>query len=285
MKNFEKMAIVRHLEDINNLKEFGLDGILKPNQERESDKISKELIDLAVEEGAEVIDIFSSNQNRASETARKLDESINSIKPGFSKLNIDKRIRDLNQGTPNLPGDYSEGQDFEPLRDAWNIFWDETFVKKDLLYRFGSPESSDGIRKFPELEGAFSEYGECYAQLAERLYDFTYELFTQEKQSKPNNMIGLVGHSITFGVMHELAVISKDYTDKFPNKPIPLGELPKITWEYFDKLKKGVLNKNPEYGEINFCDITKMKDEIFLENLSVERDVLRGLMKQSNVQY
>lgn len=285
MKEFEKMAIVRHLEDHDDLKKFELDGILKPGQEEEVFKISDELIELALDDDSESIDLFSSSKKRSLETAQKLHDTINDIKPGFAKMTEDVRVADLNQGTLNLPENYSEGQNFQPLRDAWDIFWDETFVKGDLLYRFGSPVSSDGTRKFPKLEGAFLEYGECYAQLAERLYDFVYDLFTQERYLRDKRTIGLVGHSITFGVMHELAVIAKDYNEEFPTVPIPLGELPKITWEYFEKLKNSVLSKNPEYGEVGFCDISGLKDEVFLENISVERDMLRAIMKQSNVQY
>ncbi len=283
MENLEKMVTVRHLEDVDNLKEFGLNSSLREGQEELVEKTAEELINLAKKEGATYIDIFASDQKRTSETAVALQKSINDKAPDFSEITVDHRLNDLNQGTLNLPEGYLEGEVFQPLREAWKVFWDETFVKGDMLYRFGSPVSSDGSRNFSKLEGGFLEYGECYAQMAERLYDFIYSLLNQENEIPVKRLLGLVGHSITFGIMHELAVISKDYMSR-PMKPIPFGELPKITWEYFAKLKDSVLKENPKYGEIALFDITHLKDEVFLEHVAIERDALRALLKQSNVQ-
>jgi len=284
MEKIDQMIAVRHLEDVNDLKKFGLNGGLEAGQEELAKKAALELITFAQQEGASYIELFASGQRRTSETAELLESAVSEVIPNFCEINTDTRLADLHQGQLNLPENYKEGDMFEPLRDGWNVFWDETFNKGDLLYKFGQDTSTDGQRKFPKLEGEFLKPGECYAQMAERYYDFLCSVLTQELSVPSKRLIAIIGHSITFGIMHELAVIAKDYI-KPPMKPIPFGDLPRLTWEYFDKLKDGVLKNNPKYGEIALFDITYLKDEVFIEQLAIERDALRGLMTQSNVQY
>ncbi|MES3005441.1 MAG: hypothetical protein V4664_00680 [Patescibacteria group bacterium] len=283
MKERELVVGIRHFEDINVLRKFGLNAGLKEGQEDLAYESAKSLIELAEDKGATYIEMFSSDQKRTCETAILINEAVQELKPNFSEVNIDRRLSDLNQGELNLGPEYKDGERFEPLKEAWDCFWEETFNNGDLLYRFGDSKSMDGARKYDKLEGKFLKLGECYAQMAERYYDFLCSLLNQEASAPSSRLVTIVGHSITFGIMHELSLIAKDYNYPY-TKPIDFGELPKLTWEYFDKLKSGVLSKNPGYGEIAVFDISYLKDNAFIEQLSVERDALRSLMFQSNVQ-
>lgn len=284
MKENSPAIGIRHFEDINALSTEGLNAGLIEGQEDLSESTAKSLVSKAYEGGFDYIEIFASDQKRTSETALMLKNSIDEIKPGFNEVNIDHRLRDLDQGELNLGPNYVDGEKFKPLQDAWTHFWDETFTRGDLLYRFGESISRDGSRTFSDIENKFLKPGECYAQMAERYYDFLYTLLSQEMVCPSKRLITLVGHSITFGIMHELAEIAKDYGHPF-NRPITFGSLPDLTWKYFDKLKSTVLAKNPIFGQMAIFDISYLKDEKFISELEVERDVLRALMMQSNVQY
>lgn len=278
------MIGVRHFEDINAIRKFGTDAGLHEGQENLAMETAQQLIIIAEENEASRIELFSSDHKRTSETATLVDEAIKELKPGFSEVRIDSRLRDLGQGEVILPSEYRDGELFEPLRDAWGYFWSETFEKGDMLYRFGESTSRDGSRTYPKLEGAFSVPGECYAQLAERYYDFIYSVLLQQSTQSPKILTAVVGHSITFGIMHELSQIAKDYSHPY-RRPIGFGNLPQLTWQYFDKLKSTVLAGNPGFGEMAVFDVSDLKDEAFIEQIAIERDALRALMTQSNVSY
>lgn len=284
MKEQAPMIGIRHFEDVNAIRKFGTDAGLHEGQENLATETAQQLIRIAEENEASRIELFSSDHKRTSETATLVDEAIKELKPGFSEVKIDSRLRDLDQGEVILPSEYRDGELLEPLRDAWGHFWSETFEKGDMLYRFGESVSRDGSRKYSKLEGVFSVPGECYAQLAERYYDFIYSVLSQESTQASKSLMVVVGHSITFGIMHELSQIAKDY--RYPYRRfIGFGNLPKLTWQYFDKLKSTVLARNPSFGEMAVFDVSDLKDTIFIEQIAIERDALRALMTQSNVQY
>lgn len=278
------MIGIRHFEDINAIRKFGTDAGLHEGQENLATETAQQLIRIAEASKASNIELFSSDHKRTSETAILVDKAIKELRPGFSEVNIDSRLRDLGQGELILPPEYVDGELFEPLRDAWGHFWSETFEKGDMLYRFGEPMSRDGSRTYPKLKGVFAVPGECYAQLAERYYDFIYSVLSQESTQTPKRMMAVVGHSITFGIMHELSQIAKDYSHPY-RRPIGFGNLPQLTWEYFDKLKATVLVGNPGFGEMAVFDVSDLKDGAFIEQIAIERDALRALMTQSNVPY
>ncbi len=284
MKENSPAIGIRHFEDVDALSSEGLNAGLIEGQEALSESTAESLVHKAHEGNCDYIEIFASDQKRTSETALMLKDSIDKIKPGFNEVNIDHRLRDLDQGELNLGPDYIDGEKFKPLQEAWGYFWDETFTKGDFLYRFGDSTSRDGSRSFSNIEDKFLKPGECYAQMAERYYDFLYTLLSQEMVSPSKRLITLVGHSITFGIMHELTEIAKDYGYPF-NRPIAFGSLPDLTWKYFDKLRSTVLAKNPDFGQMAVFDISYLKDEKFISELEVERDALRALMIQSNVRY
>jgi len=278
---FESLGM-RHLEDENMLKSHGHDAPLKPGQEGLMIPVAESIVTNCIERGISRVDIIASGQQRTRKTGAILKDKLTEVDPGIDvQMTVDERLMDLRQPQPILPENYIDGDNFLPLKKAWEIFWDETFAKQNFTYRFGDCiKTSDGTCTHPDLEGAFHGKGESYAEFCARFYDFLYD-FTSNYSARKDVLPMIIGHNATYALLHEFAEISKDLSNQVPIKPIEMGELPNITWEYFDKLKKTQLSRNPEHGELTVYDLSGLVHPEIREIVAIERDVLRAKTRQT----
>ncbi len=167
----ESLAVIRHLQDIDNLVQNGTDNPLAPNQDRIAIAFGTQLVQEAKQQDYHGIALISSPKKRAMETAQIIQRGIIQSGDQFRvSLIINHNLRELDQGKFVFPPGYRPGDFFEPLADAWQIFWSETFIDDhNLLYRFGSPYSHGKLR-YPKLKDNFLSYGENYRDYAVRLY-------------------------------------------------------------------------------------------------------------------
>lgn len=274
---------MRHLEDENMLKSKGHDAPLKEGQESLLIEPVEKIIRECNEKGITRVDIIASGQTRTTQTGKMVKEQIkeHSSHALNVKLMIDKRLMDLNQGILDLPEEYNDGDNFAPLKSAWEAFWTETFEKQNFLYKFGDPiMEMDGSTRYPALRGAFKECGENYAQFCQRFYDFLVD-FVDQYAEKQYIMPVIIGHNATHALLHEFGQISADFSKEVVLKPIELGDLPNITWNYFQKMRNDVLSRNPMHGELTVYNLTGLVSPDIREIVSVERDLLRAKILQS----
>lgn len=269
---------VRHLEDEDALMTYGFDTPLKEGQEVTVNKIADQIIEDCKRLAKDRVDFIFSTQKRTADTASFVKDAVLSKNEDINiSLQPDRRLADLNQGKLIFPEGYKDG-DFVPgLSVAWKAFWEQSFDKKNLLYRFGDPiVQSDGTYMYPELEPIFSELGESCAEFTYRLYDFLGSL---EHRDYDNTLNVIIGHTATVFIMHEFIEISKDLSKQFVPH-VPVGELPGLSWTYLDKVKK-YLPEKLSHGNITTYEISDLIRPEIQEIIRIERDILKGIMVQS----
>ncbi|MBI5126594.1 MAG: hypothetical protein HZA80_02425 [Candidatus Taylorbacteria bacterium] len=267
---------VRHLEDYDRLVSCNRDSSLKPDQEVKAREICEGIITMCHEKGVKKTHIMSSTKKRALET---VDLIIGSI-PEDIKFEVepDTRLRELDQGVIRFPEGFKDGDYFEPLKYAWDAYWEQTFTYKNLLYRFGDHCDKDGKLRYPALEGHFESFGENYAEFAFRQYDFLYSL-SQKTEEYRDCLPVIVTHSATLSLIAEIIKITDELVHKIPQH-VPLGELPQMTWENFPKIKD-ILPTQPEFGYLGMFDVRKVFQPEIAEIIAIERDVLQAKLMQA----
>ncbi len=269
---------VRHLEDVDALMTYGFDTPLKEGQESTIDEITDKIIEDCKRLGKERVDFIFSTQKRTNDTAILVKNGVLAKEAGLNiSLQPDSRLVDLDQGKLIFPEGYKDG-DFVPfLSVAWKAFWEQSFDKKNLLYRFGDPlKQLDGTSLYPELDSMFSEFGESCAEFTYRLYDFLGSL---EHRDYDNTLNVIIGHTATVFIMYEFLEIAKDLSKQLVAY-VPLGDLPSISWTYLDKVKK-YLPEKLSHGNIATYEVTDLIKPEIQEIIRIERDVLKAIMVQS----
>lgn len=276
--NSKEIIGIRHLEDENALLSYGFDTPLKEGQEALVNEIADHVIDNSKKLGLNKIDFVFSTQKRTTSTANLVKGNIDSKNQGLEvSLVPDERLADLDQGKLIFPEGYKDGDVIPFLSKAWDAFWKESFSNNNLLYRFGDPlKGIDGTSAYPDLEGAFEELGESCGEFTYRIYDFLGSLECRDYGSKLNVIIA---HTATTFILHEFVEIAKDLSKQFAPH-IPMGDLPKISWVYFDRVKK-YLPEKLSHGEISTYDITDLIRPEIQEIIRIERDVLKAKLVQS----
>jgi len=276
--NRREVIGLRHLEDENALMTFGFDAPLKSEQGEAVRKIADKIIGDCHSFGKNRVAFVCSTQKRTLETAKLIQDE---LLPRDEKLGVsiipDYRLVDLSQGRLIFPKEYRDGDNLPGLSTAWKIFWEESFTKKNLLYRFGdSVKLADGSLLYPELEGLFERPGESCAEFTCRIYDFLASLENMDFEDTLNL---IVGHTATISILYEFLEIAKDLSRKFI-PTVPLGELPNISWGYLQKIQK-YLPGDISPGQLTTYEISDLIRPEIQEIIRVERDVLKSLITQS----
>ncbi len=236
----------RHFEDVNDLTD-GLDTKLKPLSEQPKEMVESvinEILANTLEKGLSRVLIVSSNKVRALETSEIVKDGLAEKDPTIkTKIISDSRFAELDHGIPILPDGYVREARIDYLKDAWNVFWSETFSPdgnyKNCNYRFGDPLVVDGMPTYPELEGKFSEFGESYKQLCLRYYDGVLEFLKNIDRlgGKEMNVV-LIAHSATVAIINKMFEVARD--GRIYSEDFKVGDLMKICWQYYqEELKNG----------------------------------------------
>jgi len=268
------IAIVRHLEDVNNLIE-GRDNGLVPGQEAEAQAMTESVIKQSVAEGHSRILFIASPAKRTRETTDLMIEQIREQYGDQFKTNVlcDRRIRDLDEGKFVLPPGYQPGEHYQPLATARDIFFEESFGDHpNPLYRYGDPvQLPEGGYKYPELAEHFMEPGESQVDLAVRLYSAVLDMADEVDTLKKHAKLVVVSHGTAKSVFWALEDVERDVADGFT---FDTGSLMQLCWErYNTKCVKGATG----FGNVGTMSLNGLYDQKFIDALQAEVNYLQRL--------
>ncbi|MCX6716486.1 MAG: hypothetical protein NTV72_01015 [Candidatus Taylorbacteria bacterium] len=274
--NPEKINLIRHFDDVDNLRLYDRDAILMPDQEYKAEAIAEELYTEIKRDGEKAVMFITSPRIRAKDSAKMIADSLlridNSLKVRFS-VNDDLRV--IDQGSFIIPEDYKEGDKYEGLILAGKAFSKETHGSDstggvdNYNYRFGDPVLlADGTFKYPELSNFFERYGETYKELLIRIYRLVIK--TYEKLDKMNGGTKLV--VITHGQPSQIFKDLKKAAQMIKNKEIKYteGELAKLCWEIYKKRD----NSEKVTGRLDTLSLDELSDPDMIDLLKKEINYL-----------
>lgn len=242
----ERVVFMRHLQDQDNLFFKNNSPIIDSELDRVAD-ISKEIATKAKGLGFTRIHLITSSKARAQITAERIAEGVEQCIE--ASIERDDRIRELDQGNYVLPEDYKPGDNFQVLRDAWLVFFEETFASKNLHYRFGDPAIQiDSTYKYPDLPRHFTKYGENQIEFSIRYYSFLSDLHHRFRDQAETLPI-IVTHQALATRFLELSHIS------LSNQVVVQGTLPLMEWDAYQEIKNQPQGLNLGYGEASIVSL------------------------------
>jgi broad specificity phosphatase PhoE len=264
----ESLHVVRHLRDADNLVLNGTDNPLVPDQDNIASEFCNRLVFEAKKDGYRGIVMITSPKKRAFETAQILQGEILRSENSFKvSIILCSNLRELDQGKFIFPSEYKPGDFFEPLAEAWKIFWSETFIDKhNLLYHFGSPYSGTE-RLYPNLQNSFESCGECYRDYAVRLYSAIYDFGQRLNRFRSLKPV-VITHDSPRVIFQELEYIAKLVQDNVIN--IAPGSLPQLTWDTYSTHELSHL----KFGEISTITPVALLDSKIQKILQTEIEFL-----------
>jgi len=233
-----KIPIARHLDDVDDLRTFGRDGELLPNQEDSAKDYAKELVQRVHEEGKGAVLLLCSTRRRGIQTGQLIATQIKEIDPNIKLvITTNQALANIYEGVVHLPDDYKAGDKFLGFSVAKDVFNKEVFGSRpNFLYRFGDPVKSNSGNKYPELDGYFDEYGESYRDFLVRMFNFILETSKNRNRFDGKTKIAVVTHSQQYQMFFDLQSVMKDVQEgKIDLIP---GELALICWQrYLERIK------------------------------------------------
>lgn len=224
---------MRHLEDVDNLRDSGRDGGLVPGQEESARQIAIELIANVRQEGQQAMLFISSDRLRTIQTVDLLRDAIQHLTKGTMKVRhaVQPDLAAMYQGEFVLPADYEPGDFYEPLQLATKAWVEETSGEKgNLLYRFGDPvKLPDGGWKYAQLAHHFSQYGESSQECLVRFYRLALAACDGESRLRGPTKVIIVTHAQLYQIYNSLATVAL----RLKNGGLVFtgaGELPAYCW-------------------------------------------------------
>lgn len=266
----KNLLVVRHLEDINDLSN-SRDSSLESGQEAEAERISEAIYSDFKLSGAKAIFLNVSSKKRAHETANLIKDAILKNHPEAKVyVNLDDGLADLDHGEYKLPEGYKTGDHFQVFEDAWKIFTDETFNKRNIDYRFGeSYVEADGTKKYPDLSESFTKPGESYREVCIRLYSSILDFYKNRERFEQGGIkLYVVTHSLPFGIFRSMIGLAQEY--EAGRLDFKKGELINLCWEYYNSGKLG----RSTYGQVSDVPGDILNSSHFMSVLEAERDFL-----------
>jgi len=277
MNSNEKMGMAfRHLKDSDRLETHGLNGPIEAGQEQIAKDIAENILSLARSKNFKSINILYSDQRRTQETTELVRKELE--KHIEVSLRPEEGLREIDQGIPNLPAGYKDGDFLPTLPAAWDAFGEEAFSKRNFSYRFGSAEGSS---VHTELVGAFDKHGDSLADYIVRQYAFLEKLFSGELQDG-NAMSVLCTHSTTLFILQELDEIAKDIRSGVLGNIAP-EDLPIVCFEYYQKKIEPVLPTGLPFGHVATFDITSIQNSPLVQTIRDARKYFLELKNQQSV--
>lgn len=261
----KKINIVRHIEDIDDLRE-NRDGNIDWEKKDDAMQIADQIIKEAQGSNSSIVFFVTSPKKRVQQTTGLIIEEIRKKTKLKTILFKEANIREMDQGEFKLPDDYKYGVFRPEIKKAWDIFWDETFLRKNFAYRFGSCFNAKGEKEYEDLENFFSKVGEKYIEFCLRLYSSVLEM------AKNPNLINrgkvkvvVISHSAPLYVFKELEDVAKKIlTEGFDFK---IGTLMQICW---DNLKKRKADVVANFGYVESLSVNYLNNPLVLKKLEDE---------------
>ncbi len=270
-----RVALARHLEDINDLAGFGRDADLIPGQEKEARAIAEELLNEARSENKEALLFVCSDKRRGIQTAEMIVEQLKQIDTIKTKIVQEPRLAGMHQGVFILPPGYKAGETFSGLRIAEKIYNREAFEldPPNDLYRFGDPVAEpNGTYKYPELVPYFSSYGENNREVMTRLYEMIIQIYEKRAKLDRRTKVVAITHAQLYSIIKNLIVVTQKVKDG--EVTVRPGELPRLCWYVFkERQQRG---EQPSYGT-NYVSIDDVCDEQSIQLLREELKYLQNL--------
>jgi broad specificity phosphatase PhoE len=206
------LSIMRHLEDVDNLRDSGRDGGLVPGQEEAARQIATELVENVDQEGQQAILFISSDRLRTMQTVDLLRDAIKRLTKGAIKVRhaVQPDLAAMYQGEFVLPADYMPGDFYAPLQFATKAWVEETSGENaNLLYRFGDPvKLPDGSWKHAQLAHHFSQYGENSQECLARFYQLALAACDGESRLRGRTKVMIVTHAQLYQIYTSLATVA-----------------------------------------------------------------------------
>lgn len=274
MERFDSVPVIRHLDDVDDLRQFGRDGILLENQESEAKKYADELVDALHTENKQALLLLCSTRKRGVQTGEIISDE---IKKRDSKIKVaivqNESLANMYEGVVNLPDDYQAGDKFPGFVIGKKVFFDEVFGEnQNLLYRFGDPvDLGDGNYKYPELKGQFSEYGESHRDFMVRLLNLVMDTAHNIERLHKKVKIVAITHSLQYQMFYDLQSIAEDIVKR--GVEVDIGKVHMLCWE---KYQERMLQGPPTY-DVRHIDISNLCDPKIIEVLEKEIEYLSNL--------
>lgn len=274
MKGFKSFPVIRHLDDVDDLKQFGRDGILLPNQELEAYKYTKDLVKTVHSEGKKAVLLLCSARKRGFQTGQLISDEIYKIDPTLKVRVVRKKaLENMDEGSFILPDSYKSGDKFPGLVLGKKIFNQEVFgLNPNLLYRFGDPvDLGGGNYKYPELKGYFNNYGESHRDFMVKLLKLIVETSENIERLYKNTKVVVITHSLQYQIFYDLKSIAEDVVGD--NIEIRPGEIHSLCWK---KYQERIGLNAPKY-DIRYIDSGILSNHKIINIIKKEIDYLNNL--------
>ena len=268
VSNPDHFHLLRHLKDVEDLRNSRDCGI-ESGQEDRAEEIAQRILSDANEKNAKIVILFTSKKRRATESTNLIAECLRKDKPGIRVIiSPNPNLIDLDQGEYILPDDYKVGDNYEPLKVAWDAFVTETFDHGNPDYQFGDPIiNSDGVAVYPALKGYFTRYGESRSDISLRIYKAIVEGYKIKERIFSSTILNIVlTHSLPYALIKNLAEVARKMKEE--NFTLAEGTLYKVCWDIYKEDKSGQYES--QYGDFSEIKIDQMEDVKFITMLQDE---------------
>jgi len=251
----DKIICVRHLQDQNVLKSYGLNGPLVDGQEDKIESASKKILEETRNGNFNRIRILYTDKTiRIEQTAKMLASELKKNGEIEISTETDERLNIFYQGEVLLPINYKDGEHFDPLMQAWDAISDEAYIYRNIDYRFGD---GYGFKKYPLLAKSFLKSGESVADLLIRRYSLIVDILSGKLRGE-NELLVLCTQSDLPLLLLELQEVGRMGN-------IRQEELPFICWQvYKEKIQKNY-NGDIPMGYTISLDLSDLVNSDFKE--------------------
>ena len=273
-KNF---PVVRHLDDIDDLRSFWRDWWLIPWQDSKAKEIADTFIDEIEVDNIKTLLMITSPRKRARETAELVYKE---IKNRNKKVNIriieEDSFREIDQWNFILPEWYKSWDKYEWLILAWKIFFQEVFGadygwKDNYNYKYWDSFIKNNIIKYPELNNFFLEPWESYKDVLIRIYTQIIKASQSRVNHHDDIKISVFTHWQPSQIIKDLVEVSS--LIKNENFSFKVWELPRICRNRYKQ--RGEKKRN--LGKVDFIPIDWLFDSQLINRLQLEVDFLENL--------
>lgn len=270
----KEVILMRHLQDEDNLLVGGNDAGLMEAELPKARHTAVEILKRSKESNFEQIFIFSSSKKRAELTAREVGKELGNEFPVV--IEVDSRIREIDQGDYILPAGYKPGDRFQVLQDAWLNFFKETFENENLDYRFGNPlKKVNGGYKYPGIAGHFRSYGENQVEFSIRFYSFIADLCDRFRGQEKLLPIVVTHQAMTARFAEIIKIAEKVKSGQIAQ--IKPGTMPLLEWQQFEEINSD-RDVFIEFGGVTTFPLSELYD--FTDILKSEINYLKELQNK-----
>lgn len=238
-----KILTVRHMDDVNALREHGFNGPLQKGQEELLTSIVSG-IETEIKNETTVRILYTSKTRRIKETALGIAECLG--KKYSVIMEDDLRLESIDRGELILPEIYQDGDWFSPLDDAWEYANDEMFLYKNIFYRFGDHFHG----KYPKLSESFSKPGNSFGESLVKKFSLICDLINRKEAAE---LVVIVGQSDLPLLLLELMVLANEL------EGVTAQNLPYVYWDrYKSNLPRETAydREGIEFGQVEIFDLS-----------------------------